>query len=81
MNSKLTLSIDKSVITSAKKYAKTHQISVSKLVENYLKFVSQDKSEKIKINTILNDMKTGVRVPNEINYKDQYRNHLENKLK
>ena len=42
MNTKLTLSIDKTVIAKAKKYAKQNETSISELVENYLKLLSQD---------------------------------------
>ena len=42
MNTKLTLSIDKTIIAKAKKYAKQNETSVSELVENYLKLLSQD---------------------------------------
>jgi hypothetical protein len=37
METKLTLKLDKSVIESAKKYAKTNNRSLSKLVENYFR--------------------------------------------
>ena len=40
MNTKLTLSIDKSTIEQAKVYAKEQGTSVSKLVENYLKMIT-----------------------------------------
>ena len=40
MNTKLTLVIDSSVISSAKAYARARQTSVSKVVENYLKLVT-----------------------------------------
>lgn len=39
--SKLTLSIDDSVVSRAKRYAKRRGVSVSKLVENYLNAVSE----------------------------------------
>lgn len=40
MSTKLTLTIDKSVIEEAKKYAKTQGRSLSNLIEEYLKSVS-----------------------------------------
>jgi len=36
MNTKLTLRLDENVIERAKEYAQSQQISLSKLVENYL---------------------------------------------
>lgn len=40
MNTKLTLTIEKEVIESAKKYAKESGQSLSEIVENYFKFVA-----------------------------------------
>jgi hypothetical protein len=40
MMSKLTLSVDRSVVTRAKRYAKRQGISVSEMVEAYLAIVS-----------------------------------------
>ena len=37
MNTKLTLTIEQSVIEKAKKYAKNKERSLSDLIENYLK--------------------------------------------
>ncbi|MPM32239.1 hypothetical protein SDC9_78801 [bioreactor metagenome] len=36
MNTKLTLNLDDNIIKEAKSYAKENQISLSKLIENYL---------------------------------------------
>jgi hypothetical protein len=43
MNTKLTLNIDDSVIEKAKSYAKSRRRSVSKLVEEYLFSISNNK--------------------------------------
>ena len=51
MDNKLTLKLNKDVIDKAKEYAKTHQRSLSRIIESYLKsLVIQDdpgKPEKI----------------------------------
>ncbi len=48
MTTKLTLSVEKSVIERAKEYAKKTGRSLSELVENYLDTITQhDKEEKI----------------------------------
>ena len=36
MDTKLTLSLDKSVIEQAKDYAKSNKVSLSRLIESYL---------------------------------------------
>ena len=35
MEAKLTLKLDKTIITSAKRYAKKHKRSLSRIIENY----------------------------------------------
>jgi hypothetical protein len=48
MTSKLTLSIDKIVVEEAKKFVIEKNISLSKLIENYLVRLTQDNDEKTK---------------------------------
>ena len=43
MNSKLTLTIDKTIIEAAKKYAKTNGRSLSSIIEAYLKLLVDSK--------------------------------------
>ncbi|SDW29010.1 DUF6364 family protein [Aequorivita viscosa] len=43
MDKKLTLSFNKSVIESAKEYAKSNNISLSKLIESYLASLGKHK--------------------------------------
>ena len=43
MNTKLTLTIEKEVIVTAKEYAKEKGQSLSEMVENYIKLVTVDK--------------------------------------
>ena len=53
MNKKLTLSLDKSIIESAKDYAKSNNISLSKLIESYLKTLTQRKKSLLKLHLLL----------------------------
>ncbi len=52
MQTKLTLTIDESVVSEAKKYAKSHHQSVSKLVEEYLGGLTGLKTDDRSIKTI-----------------------------
>ncbi len=45
MTTKLTLSVEKRVIQKAKRYAKTHQMSLSEIVTNYLDYISTQGGE------------------------------------
>ena len=46
MDSKLTLKLESSIIAEAKKYAKKHHTSISKMVENYLLSVTQNPTKQ-----------------------------------
>ena len=46
MNTKLTLTIDKEIIEQAKKYAAEKGRSLSDMVENYFKFLTESKLEE-----------------------------------
>ena len=84
MDSKLTLKLDKAVIDQAKKYAKEQQISLSRLIENYLASLTQkEKSNKkeIEISTFVKSIATGVNISADIDAKEVYREHLLEKYK
>jgi hypothetical protein len=53
MTTKLTLSIESSVIEQAKNYAKAHNKSLSRLIENYLKSLSEPKEAHVQESSIL----------------------------
>lgn len=44
---KLTLSVDKEVILKAKAYADENNTSISKLVENYLRLLAEERKTKV----------------------------------
>jgi len=78
MDSKLTLSLDKSVIAQAKIYAKSQNMSLSKLIEMYLKFVTKEEVPKIEISPIVEEL-TGVIELEDENYKQAYKDYLAKK--
>ena len=72
--SRLTLSVDASVVSRAKKAAKQRGVTISKLVEGYLETVSQD-SEPQQLPRILRSLRG---VLKKADLKD-YRAHLARK--
>ncbi|MCK9448791.1 MAG: DUF6364 family protein [Bacteroidales bacterium] len=78
MNSKLTLYINKTIIEKAKSYAKQNQLSLSKLVENYLSslFDTSDKQTK-RISPLVENL-TGV-ISLESDEKETYHDYLSEK--
>ena len=74
---KLTLSIEKTVVARAKRYAKQHGTSVSEMVEAYLDKVTGPTDEKPHEAPILRSLR-GILKTAEI---EDYRRHLRNKFK
>ena len=78
MNTKLTLNIDKSIIEEAKYYAKQNQVSLSKLIENYLdSLVTSNETKNTKISSLVESL-TGV-ISSEVDERKAYRDHLSEK--
>ena len=65
MNSKLTLSINEQIIEQAQKYAKSQGRSLSDIVEEYLKSISQSKQVKseLKFHPLVEELCGSVKIP------------------
>ncbi len=84
MDSKLTLKLDKAIIEQAKVYAKKNQVSLSRLIENYLASLTQkDKSNKkvIEITPLVKSLSGSIKVPNDFDYEKAKHNYLMEKYK
>ena len=83
MDSKLTLKLDKYVIDKAKNYASTQKRSLSRIIESYLRsLINKDQPEgkdDFEISPFVRNMATGIEIPDDFDYKDEYRNHLKQK--
>ena len=81
MNTKLTLTIEKDIIKRAKNYAKEKNRSLSEIIENYLKSLTD--SEKTisnnKLNPIVKSLRGSFKMSKELDYKKELRNRLEKK--
>lgn len=81
MTTKLTLTIDDSVISNAKKYAKNKGKSLSDIVENYLMSLTTKESAENSISPrILNLMGT-LKLPEDFDYKNTLTDGLKTKYK
>ncbi len=69
MQTKLTLTIEQSIIEQAKLYAKEKGRSLSELIENYLKVVLDDKLEKVRISPSIKKLKGSITLPEDFDYK------------
>ncbi|HXK64663.1 MAG TPA: DUF6364 family protein [Spirochaetota bacterium] len=76
MNSKLTLYIDKKVITQAKQYARKNKTSISEVVEKFLESLV-DNHNKYTIAPITKELSNIiVKKPKKINYKREIEDYL-----
>ena len=77
--SKLTLTVDPEVVQQAKLYAASQKQSLSKLVENYLKNISNTVAPKTPPLTGITAELAGIIDANDIPEKGSYTDHLEEK--
>ncbi len=71
MNAKLTLSIDSQVVESAKRRSKRKGISLSKMVENYLREDDPHLKKTKKVGSILDLIGIGGKVPDDFDYDQE----------
>ncbi|HCS19337.1 MAG TPA: hypothetical protein DIW47_02045 [Bacteroidetes bacterium] len=83
METKLTLRLDDLVIERAKKYARSHKISLSKMIETYLDSLTkqQDSENPGTITPLVESLSGVMEPPSEYDYKKGYGNYLSEKYK
>lgn len=88
MNTKLTLNIEKDIIEKAKSYAKDQKISLSKMIEAYLrsltqKMVKEEKAKKrIEVTPLVESLSGIISLSeNDKDYKNDYAEFLNDKYK
>ena len=81
MNTKLTLNLEQNIIEKAKHYAKSHRISLSKMIENYLQKITNDNEEKEKITPLVKSLSGIITIPKNFDHKKDYSDFLINKYK
>lgn len=81
MDSKLTLRLDSNVIERAKKYAQSHNISLSRMIESYLDSVSQQKINDITITPLVQSLSGVIKITDDFGLKNDYGDYLAEKYK
>jgi len=81
MDKKLTLSLNKAVIENAKIYAKSNNISLSKLIESYLATLTRKDKIKSEITPLVKSLSGVIELPEELNEKEDYTEYLMEKYK
>jgi hypothetical protein len=81
MDKKLTLSLDGTVIESAKTYAKLHNTSLSKLIESYLDSLTKRKKKGGHITPLVESLSGVIELEENFDAKDAYSKYLIEKYK
>jgi len=74
MNTKLTLTIDKTVIEKAKVYAGKQGRSLSSMIENYLKAVTSKEDKvvtEVELSPIVKSLVGSFKMPKDFDYKEE----------
>lgn len=80
MNTKLTLTIEQTIIEKAKKYANNNGRSLSNIIENYLKVITkEDHVESIELTPIVKSLKGSFTAPKNFDYKKELAKRLKEK--
>ena len=72
MSSKLTLYIEDDVISYVKAYAKEQKLSVSKVVNNFLTLLKENRSDRQSDRTPVTDALQGALKESDVSEKDYY---------
>lgn len=78
MTTKLTLTVEKSIIERAKVYAKKTDRSLSVLIEKYLETLTQE-SSNIKVSPKLKKLVGAVKLPKNFDEEKELREYFESK--
>lgn len=79
MNIKLTLTIEQSVIEKAKKYARERERSLSDLIENYLKALSNEDTSEDDLSPKVKALKGSFKMPKNFDCKKELGDRLSEK--
>jgi macrodomain Ter protein organizer (MatP/YcbG family) len=79
MTSKLTLTVEKSVIEKAKSYAKKTGRSLSELIENYLDTITSEEKEDNELSSKLKKIVGAVQLPKDFDEEKELSFYLEKK--
>ena len=79
MTTKLTLTVEKNVITKAKDYAKKTGRSLSEIIEKYLEEIVRMEQKEKEISPKLKKIVGAVKLPKNFNEKNELRELLEKK--
>jgi uncharacterized protein with von Willebrand factor type A (vWA) domain len=80
MDMKLTLKLDQAVIEQAKTFAKAKNISLSKLIENYL-ILLVEHERNTEVTTLVKSLSGVLHLTENFDDKSEYQKHITSKYK
>lgn len=81
MDTKLTLSLNKTIIEQTKIYARSNQISLSKLIETYLASLTNKSQSKSEITPLVESLSGVINLDDAMDLKKDYHDFLLQKYK
>ena len=82
MDKKLTLSLNDNIIETAKRYAKSNNISLSKLIESYLgSLTKKEQKKEDQITPLVKSLSGVISIEDDFDEKDEYTQYLIEKYK
>ena len=79
MTTKLTLTVEESVIKKAKSYAKNTGRSLSELIENYLETLTEENRDNVQPSSKLKKIAGIIKLPDDFDEKAALGAYLENR--
>ena len=79
MNTKLTLTIEQTVIEKAKSYAKEKGRSLSDIIENYLKAITSEQKLEEELSPFIKSLQGSFKAPKSYDYKEELSKGLSDK--
>ncbi len=79
MNTKLTLTIEQTIIEKAKSYAKEKGRSLSDIIENYLKAITKEHKIEEEFSPLITSLRGSFKSPDSFDYKKELSKGLSEK--
>ncbi len=80
MNTKLTLTIEQSLIEKAKQYARKRERGLSDLIEHYLKaLTTEETSSETELSATVQSLRGSFKLPKDFDYKKELTDRLSEK--
>ena len=80
MNVKLTLKLESEVIEQAKEYAKKNKTSLSRMIESYLRSITDEPGKSGEITPLVKSLSGVIKLDND-DYRKEYTDFLSEKYK